>query len=495
MNAKQPHMQIEKIATHIPGFDLIAAGGLPRGHPTLVSGTSGSAKTIFACQFLAEGIIKSGESGVFVTCEESPQDIRRNMMGLGWDIDSWEAEGKWVFVDASPQVDVETVEVGSYDLGAMMARIEYAIGKVKAVRLSLDSLGAILSQFSDSATVRRELFRIATKLKKIGVTAVITAERTQEYGEIARFGVEEFVTDNVIILRNVLEEKKRHRTIEILKFRGTNHQKGEYPFSVMPSQGIIIIPLSSIDLKQKSSTVRITSGNEILDQMCGGGFLRDSIILVSGATGCGKTMMVNEFMAGGIAQGERGLLFAFEESREQLTRNARSWGIDYEQMEKDGKLKLLCEYPEVMCLEDQLIKMMAAIDEFKPNRVAIDSLSALERFSNIKSFREFVIRLTSFIKHKGATGLLASSAATLMGGASITDTDISTITDVIILLRYVEMFGQMRRGLTILKMRGSTHDKDIREYTIDSQGMHLGKPFSNVTVILGGAPGAWPPAK
>ena len=488
MSATDRHPQVEKLETGIPGFDLISNGGLPKGRTTLISGTAGSAKTVIACQFLAEGIKKADESGVFITFEESPNDIRQNMLGLGWDIQRWETDGQWTFVDASPLLEQEQIVVGDYDLGALLARIEYAVQKVGAKRVAMDSLGAIFTQLADSAAVRRDLFRIASVLKATKVTAILTAERTQEYGDIARFGVEEFVADNVIILRNVLEQEKRRRTVEILKFRGTSHQKGEFPFTIMPDQGVIVIPLSAIALKQKSSKVRITSGNEELDKMCGGGFFRDSITLVSGATGAGRTLVVSEFIAGGVANGERCLFFAFEESREQLFRNASGWGIDFEQMEEEGKLKLVCEYPEVIGLEDHLIAIKTQIEEFKPNRVAVDSLSALERVSTIKGFREFVIGLTSLIKHQEVAGLFTATAPTLVGGTSITEAHISTITDSIILLRYVEIYGEIRRGLTVLKMRGSMHDKDIREFTVDGQGMHIGKPFRNVTGILAGQP-------
>lgn len=289
-------------------------------------------------------------------------------------------------------------------------------------------------------------------------------------------------------MRNVLEEEKRRRTIEILKFRGTSHQKGEWPFTIIPHEGIIIIPLSAMELKQRSSNVRISSGITELDQMCGSGYFRDSIVLVSGATGNGKTLMVTHFIGAASHNNERALLFAFEESQEQLIRNATGWGIDYESMENAGNLKVICAYPETAGLEDHLIRMKTAIDKFKPNRVAIDSLSALERVSTIKGFREFVIGLTSFIKHKEICGLFTSTTPTLMGGTSITETHISTITDSIILLRYVEMFGEMRRGITALKMRGSMHDKDIREFSIDGKGMHIGKPFRNITGILSGMP-------
>lgn len=481
------HKVIKKLETGIPGFDFIAEGGLPEGRITLLSGTAGSAKTVFAAQFLAEGV-KAGKSGVFVTFEEPSDDIRKNMMGFGWNIEAWEQEGKWAFVDASPQPGDETIIVGNYDLGALLSRIDHAVEKVGAKRISLDSLGALFTQFGDAATVRRELFRIATALKKMGATAIITAECSEDYGEISRFGIEEFVADNVIILRNALEDEKRRRTVEILKFRGTNHQKREFPFTILPKEAIVVIPLSSIELKQKSSDIRITSGNTELDQMCGGGFFRDSIILASGATGTGKTLLTTEFIAGGVEKGERCLLFAFEESREQLFRNARGWGMDFKAMEDEGKLKVVCAYPETAGLEDHLIGMKMQLEEFNPNRVAVDSLSALERVSTVKGFREFVISLTSYIKHKEMAGLFTATTTSLMGGTSITETHISTITDSIILLRYVEMYGEMKRGLTVLKMRGSMHNKDIREFTIDNKGMHIGNAFREVTGILAGNP-------
>ena len=494
MTDKDRESSVQKLPTGIPTFDVIAKGGLPKNRTTLVSGTAGSGKTVFAMQFLAAGIRDVGETGVFVTFEESAADIRQNMQSFGWDLEQWEREKKLALVDASPDPDVEVIESGSFDLGALLARVEYAVKKVGATRVAVDSLGAVFSQFSDQSIVRRELFRIASALKGMGVTAVLTAERTSDYGPVARFGVEEFIADNVMILRNVLEGENRRRTIEILKFRGTDHQKGEVPFTIIPNGGLVVIPLSAIQLRQKSSDVRITSGSAELDEMCGGGFFRDSVILVSGATGTGKTLTVTQFLRGGAANGERCLLLAFEESREQLFRNAIGWGVDFERMERDGLLRVVCDYPEVEGLEDWLISIQSIIQEFKPKRVALDSLSALERGGTIKAFREFVIGMTSFIKHQEITGLFTSTTPSLMGGSSITETHISTLTDSIILLRYVEMFGEMKRGLTVLKMRGSPHEKEIREFTIDQSGMHLGRPFRNVTGILAGTPVRLSPA-
>jgi circadian clock protein KaiC len=243
-----------------------------------------------------------------------------------------------------------------------------------------------------------------------------------------------------------------------------------------------------MSLSMKSSTERVSSGNVELDEMCGGGLFRDSVTLVSGATGTGKTLTVAQFLQGGAAAGEKCLLLAFEESRDQLVRNASGWGFDFEKMESDGLLRVVCDYPDVSGLEDWLVTIQRIINDFEPRRVALDSLSALENVGTIKAFREFVIGLTSFIKHKEITGVFTSTTGSLMGGDSITESHISTLTDSIILLRYVEMFGEMKRGLTVLKMRGSAHDKAIREFTIGKGGMQMGRAFRNVTGILSGAP-------
>ena len=421
-----------------------------------------------------------------MTFEESPEDIRRNVLGFGWDVAKFEREGSWAFVDASAKPGERLIFSGDFDLEALIARIKHAIEKTGAKRVALDSVAAIFSQFSDHAAIRGELFQLVSALKGLGMTALLTAERTREYGPIARHGVEEFVADNVVILRNILDSTQRRRTLEILKFRGTPHHKGEYTFSVLPDRGIVVIPISAISLTQESSNVRISSGVEALDAMCGGGFFRDSIVLLSGATGTGKTLTATHFTAS-VEDGERAMYFGFEESRSQLIRNAENWGVDFEAMEQKGRLEILCNYPETRGLEDHLIYMKQQIERFKPRRVSIDSLSALERVASEQSFREFVIALTAFFKQHQIAALVTNTAKNLLGGTSVTEAHISTLTDSIILLRYFELFGEMHRGLTVLKMRGSMHDKDIRSYHIDDQGMHIGKPFRNVSGILSGS--------
>jgi circadian clock protein KaiC len=488
MTAPPAPSVVAKHPTGIPGFDLISVGGLPRARATLVAGSAGSAKTVFATQFLAAGILQHGETGVFVTFEDRVEDIRANMLGFGWDIARWEREGKWLFVDAAPDPEEPTTVIGSYDLSGLLARVERAVRRVGARRISLDSLNALFVQFPEHLTLRSELFRITTTLKQLGATVLFTGERVEEYGEVTRHGIEEFVADNVIILRNLLDNERRRRTIEILKLRGAPHQRGEFPFTITSRDGVIVIPLSGIELTQSSSSIRVTSGVPELDAMCGGGFFRDSIVLVSGATGTGKTLLVTQFMAGGCAAGERCLLFAFEESKDQLFRNAAAWGYDFASLEASGRLKVVNRYPHAMAMEDHLVEMQQTIAEFQPNRVAVDSLSALERVSSLRSFREFVISLTSFLKLKETTGLFTSTTASLLGGGSVTEKHISTLTDSIILLRYLELDGEMLRSIVVLKMRGSHHDSTLRAYTIDDRGMHVGDRLRGMAGILSGNP-------
>ncbi|MGN6089634.1 MAG: circadian clock protein KaiC [Actinomycetales bacterium] len=482
-------LTLPRVETGIPGFDHVSAGGLTQGRATLVVGAAGSAKTIFAGQFVVEGA-KAGEPGVFVTLEEPAQELRRNFATLGWDVDKLERDELLEFVDGSPLLgEGYGDEAGGAPEGdefdILAAQIGHAADRVGATRIAIDSLNAVVSRFSSEYDLRRRMRLLITRLKRLGLTIVMTSE-ARDGEETDGLDVGEYVVDNVVVLRNTLESEKRRRTVEVLKMRGALHRKGEYPFTVLPGQGIVVIPLSVVSLTARSSDARVTSGNPELDALCGGGFFRDSIVLASGATGTGKTLMVTEFMAGGADSGERSLLLAFEESRDQIFRNARGWGRDFAQMERDGRLRLVATYPEVASLEDHLVEIKNLIDEYQPSRVAIDSLSALERIGSPKAFREFIIGLTSFLKAGETTALLTAATTTLLGGSSITEGHISTLTDSIILLRYVEMRGEIKRGLTVLKMRGSAHDREIHEFTINGSGLHVGPVFRGMSGILAG---------
>jgi circadian clock protein KaiC len=471
---------LDRVQTGVQAFDELVMGGLPRARTTVVGGTPGSGKTVFATQFLAHGITTFGENGVLVTFEEPPADIEANMLGFGWELAKWRKDGRLGFVDASPPASDELI-IGDFDLVGLLSRIQHAVKTVNAKRVVLDSLTQLFDHFiGDPKILRRELFHISSALKKTGLTVLMTAERNSEYGEITRHRLEEFVADNVVILRNVLHREKRRRTIEVLKMRGSHHAEGEAPFTLLANQGVVAVPLSSLRLEQQSSTVRVTSGSSEIDNMCGGGFFRDSVTLVSGATGTGKTLLVTNFLAGGVAAGEKAILFGYEESK------ASGWGADFAQMEAAGKLKIVCLYPEAQGLPDHLLTIQSLVDEFQPNRIAVDSLSALERIAPDTGFREFLISLTSFIKKREIAGLCTATSKSLIGGESVSEQHISTLTDSIILLRYIQEQNTMNRGLMVLKMRGSEHAKEIRKFTIDGAGMHFGDSFKAAPNVFTG---------
>ena len=477
---------VPKLETGIAGLDFLAYGGFPKGRTTLCVGSSGSGKTVFAAEYLWRGMEKFDEPGVFVTFEERPERIIRNVRSFGWDLNKKMKEEKFAFVDIAPSIMATDQTSGEYDLSILTERIKFAVRKIKAKRVVIDSINAFFTQVGATERVRKVIFDFVNGLNEMGVTTLITAERIEEYGPISKYGVEEFVSDNAVILRLVLEEERIRRTMQILKFRGSTHKQGEYPFTIT-NNGIVILPLAGMKLVQPSSNVRISSGDKDLDKMCGGGFFKDSVILISGPTGTGKTLLTTIFLEASCKAAEKAVLFAYEESREQLLRNAESWGVDLSKWEKKGLLRIVCEYPEVMGPEDHLLAMKKEIEAFKPKRIAVDSLSAMERVLTLKSFREFVLNLTSYIKQREVAALCTSTTKTLLGGESITEAHISTLTDCILILRYVEMHGEMRRGLTVIKMRGSWHEKEIREFVVDNKGMHIKEVFRGVESIMTGA--------
>ena len=470
----------------IPGFDEVAQGGLPHGRSTLVAGTSGAGKTLFGLQFLAAGVRLFGETGVLVTLDERPEDLIANVESLGWNFERLIADGQIAVVDASATAAEETIESGSFDFGGLEARIAHAIHRVKARRLLIDPLDAPFSQFTDTNRVRRELGRVIRSLRPYDVTTLVTAERAQEYGPVARFGVEEFMVDNVIILRNALARERRRRTVEILKFRGCDHRKGEYTFAIDPRAGIEVVPTSAIEFVEAASTEPISLGNAELDALCQGGIHSDSVLLVNGATGTGKTLMALQFVCGGLAAGERATLLSLEESPGQIVRNAKSWGIDLESPLQQGRLRILSRYPERMGLEDLLVEIKRELEDFDPSRIVIDGMTALEQISNAKGFREFVVSVYSYLKRHRIAGLMTTAAKTLSGGDSASGANLSTAADGIILLRYLELEGELRRGILVLKLRGRRHDHAVHEYEINDQGMRLLGPIGGLSAILGG---------
>ena len=468
---------LARLPTGVPGFDEVAGGGVPEGRCTLVVGTAGAGKTILASQFLAIGSLQYGDPGVLVTFDEPPQQVVRNTASFAWALAEPVDEGRIALVDCAPSPDVDIVEVGTFDLHGLVARIRAAVERTGARRVVLDSISALLAQFQDAGRVRSELSRVVHALNDMGVTSLMTAERVEEKSGIGRFGVEEFVADAVVVLRNELTDQRRRRTLEILKLRGGAHQSGEFPFTIDSQVGISVIPMSAIELERPAATTRISVGNPDIDALMGGGIYRDSLVLVSGPTGTGKTLLSLGFIQAAIEADERALLMSFEESHNQLMRNASSWLQGIESAERDGRVRLTSVYPERMGLEDLLQQIGRAIDEYRPRRVALDSLTALERVASVRQFREFVVRLCGMLKEREIAGLFTNTATMISGGETVTDAYVSTITDGIVLLRYAEVGGEVRRAITVLKMRGSDHDRRVREFRITDQGMEVGEPI------------------
>ncbi len=479
---------VTKLRTGIPGFDHVAMGGLPRGRATVLAGQAGSSKTVFAGQFLAEGV-RAGQPGVFVTLEEPAADLRVNLGTLGFDVAAWEQDDLWRFVDASP-VARGAGSVAPYSLETLAAQIGHAVDATGATRLVLDSLNAVLTLHEDVAVARQLLRSLISMLRGMGLTVVLTVETPGDPGgTLSRYGVEEFVADSVVLLRNVREGTFRRRTLEVLKMRGAMHHKGDVAFTVVPGQGMVVLPVREPEQEANLGDARISTRNSDLDAMTGGGLFRGSCTLVTGPTGTGKTLLTTQFLAAGRDAGETAVLFSYEETREQVLRNARGWGQDLEAQERDGRLLVVALYPEVASLDDHLVEIMSVVDRLRPARVAVDSLSALERLGSAASYRAFVIGLTSFAKERGVTTLLTASAPDLMAGGPSTASHISGLIDAILLLRYVEVDSSVRRAVSVLKMRGSAHDAAIREFTIDGTGLVMGGPFGGSAGILGRAIG------
>lgn len=475
---------LERKTTGVEGFEVISMGGLVQGRATLLVGSSGSGKTLFSAQVTRHFAGALGEAAVFVTFEERPSDILRNVDTLSWRFADLVESGRLTIIDAS--IDQAMMqETGAYDLSGVIAQIVHAVRQSGATLVVLDSLGSLFMQYSDIGMIRREIVRIRNTLGDLGVTAIFTAERTEEYGAISRYGIEEFVSDSVIVLRHVLEKERIRRTIQVYKLRGGRHHSNEFSF-VIDDSGIVVLPLTSMDLQQTSTEERVRFGSEELDEMAGGGLFQDSVMLVSGPTGSGKTLMCTTFAAESCRNGEPTVYFGFEESRPQLIRNAGSWGMDFEKWERDGLLTICCRYPDSQSLAKHLLDIRRTLDEIRPRRVVVDSVSAMERVASVRGFREFVIGLTSLLKEKKICSIYTSTTPQLSGGDSVTDAHISTITDAIILLRYVEDSGRLRRGALIIKMRGSQHEKDFREFSVDGNGLRIGDPLKDVPGILFG---------
>jgi circadian clock protein KaiC len=462
-------LPLEKTPTGIPGFDEISEGGLPKGRTTIVCGGAGCGKTMLGIEFLVRGAQEYNEPGVLMAFEETPEDISRNVASLGFDIEDL-ANKKKLFLDYVSVEPHEIRESGDYDLEGLFIRLQSAVDAVGAKRVMFDTLEALFSGFSNPGILRAEFRRLFRWLKDRGLTTVITAERGE--GTVTRHGLEEYVSDCVILLDHRIKDQISARRLRIVKYRGTKHGADEYPF-LIDERGMSILPLTSLQLQHTASTERISSGVPDLDEMLEGkGYFRGSSVLITGTAGSGKTTLAASFVDAACRRGERCLYIDFEESRDQVARNMNSVGIDLDQWSKKGLLTHEAWRPTQFGIEMHLLRIHKFIEKVKPQCVVIDPITNLLNGSSDKEVYSMLMRLLDFLKVAGITAVFVSLTS---GGSDLEQTTvgISSLTDTWILLRDLELNGERNRCLYVLKSRGMAHSNQLREFVITGHGLRL----------------------
>jgi len=474
---------LPKTPTGISGLDEITLGGLPKGRPTLVCGAAGCGKTLFAMEFLLRGAEQFGEPGVFMAFEETEQDLSENVRSLGFDLDKMVADHK-ISVDHVRVERSEIEETGDYDLEGLFLRLGLAIDSVGAKRVVLDTLESLFGGFTNEALLRAELRRLFRWLKDKGVTAIITGERGE--GQLTRQGLEEYVSDCVILLDHRVKEQVSTRRLRIVKYRGSTHGTNEYPF-LIDEDGIHVLPLTSLHLDHPASSERISSGVPRLDAMLGGeGYYRGSSILVSGTAGTGKTSLSAHFADATCRRGERCLYLAFEESPAQLTRNMKSIGVDLAPWIEKGLLRLESSRPTLHGIEMHLASIHKRVNELKPQVVIIDPISNFSNAGTAAEAEAMLLRLIDFLKSRQITAMFVHLTA---GGNAWekTDVGVSSLTDTWILLRDIELAGERNRGIYVLKSRGMKNSNQIREFLITEHGIRLEDVYVGPEGVLTGS--------
>ena len=472
---------LPKSPTGIGGLDEVLLGGLPTGRPALFCGSAGCGKTLFAMLFLANGITKYGENGVFMSFEEGESDLIANVASLGCDVEAMVADGHMV-IDHVRVEPAEIEESGEYDLEALFVRLGYAIDKVGAKRVVLDTIETLFSGFTDQTVLRAELRRLFGWLKARGVTAIITGERGE--GQLTRYGIEEYVSDCVVLLDNRVHDQVSTRRLRVVKYRGSAHGTNEYPF-LIDDRGISVLPITSAGLEHKAVSQTSPTGVRGLDAMFGvGGFYRGSSVLISGLAGTGKSTFSASFVDAACRRGERCLYFAFEESPEQIVRNMRSAGIDLGQHVKSGLLRFEAARPSLYGLEMHLARMNRDIEDFDPAAIVVDPISAFRGLHF--EIQATLLRLADICKTRGATALF-TSLSLAADHASEADRGVSSLMDTWISLTDVEASGERNRVLYVLKSRGMHHSNQVREYRLTDHGIELIEPYVGAEGVLTGA--------
>lgn len=479
INARVP---LPKALTGIQGLDEITGGGLPQGRPTLVCGSAGCGKTLLAMEFLVRGATQFDEPGVFMAFEETTKDLTQNVASLGFDLKDLIARKKlvldFVYIERS-----EIEETGEYDLEGLFIRLGLAIDSIGAKRVVLDTIESLFAGLPNSLILRAELRRLFRWLKDKGVTAIITGERGDE--TLTRQGLEEYVSDCVIVLDHRVSDQASSRRLRVVKYRGSTHGTNEYPF-LIDEDGISVLPVTSLGLQHAVSTDRIPSGVARLDAMLGGvGYYRGSSVLISGTAGTGKSSLAAHFVDAACRRGERALYFAFEESPSQIIRNMRSIGIDLEPWVKKGLLVFQATRPSFAGLEMQLTMMHKTVNTFKPQVVVVDPLNGFVIGGNEVEVKSMLMRLADFLKTNQITSLFTS--LTTSGSIGVPDVAISALIDTWLILRDIEIGGERNRALAILKSRGMAHSNQIRECLLSNHGVELCEVYVGAGGVLTGS--------
>ena len=481
--ADRSGLELPKSPTGITGFDEVSEGGLPTGRPTLVSGPPGAGKSLFALQFLVHGATVCAEPGVFLSFEGTRGKLACDVRGLGIDLDVLEQDGR-LLVDAQSMAG-QAVATGEFDLEALMVRMAFAVDKIGAKRVAIDSLESLFAAFSSRPdVVRSELLRLFSWLGDRGLTAVITGERAED--TFIRHGMEEFLSDCVVLLDHRVVDEVATRRLRILKYRGSTHGRNEYPFLIGPD-GLEVLPITSLGLYQRVNSDRLSTGIAGLDEMLGGeGVFRGSSVLVSGTSGTGKTTIGASFASAACQRGERVLFFSFEESQSEIMRNMASVSLDLAGWVDRGLLHFYCERPTTQGLEDHLATMRRQVERVAPTLVVIDPVSSLSRGTSTGDVSAMLTRQIHYLKLAGITAVMTSLTE---GGNDLehTELSISSLVDTWLLSITMRDSGERNRGLYVLKSRGMAHSNQIREFLLSSQGVSLVPVYMGPDGVLTGS--------
>jgi circadian clock protein KaiC len=474
---------LPKIPSGIAGLDEITEGGLPKGRPTLICGAAGSGKTLFAVEFIVRGALDFKEPGVFMAFEEKSDELSINVASLGFDLEKLQKQNliklDHVHIDRS-----EIEETGEYDLDGLFIRLGHAIDSIGAKRVVLDTIENLFSGLGNETILRAELRRLFGWLKEKGVTAIITGEKGE--GMLTRQGLEEYVSDCVILLEHRVCNQISTRLLRIVKYRGSIHGTNEYPF-LIDEDGISVLPITSLTLDAPVSKQKISSGMTSLDNMLGGkGFYRGSSILVSGSAGTGKTSIAVSFANAACQRRERCLYFAFEESTQQIIRNMQSIGMNLQDHIDKGFLKIYSSRPTLYGLEMHLVSMYKKIIEFKPKVVIIDPITNLVTIGQLRDVKATLIRLIDFLQKEQITVLFTALTLNTAIGEQ-TDEGVSSMVDAWIQVKELELNGERNRGMYIMKSRGMSHSNQVREFVIENTGLDLVDVYLGPDGILTGS--------